>query len=190
MWKKKAKKQASTGNIVTVSNFSKLPKKKLFFSFLALFVLTVAVGLVALVVRDNDENKQDLAGSNEANCSTNEHNGLLDRSRNATTSSKDEKFDQLQKIVEEIQGLPNYKDDANCVYTVMYFYMSTSQIEEARGHHQILKKHFEEGKTLDEGFLTTPKEIDEQIAFLEVLEEQAASNSFNSGPPPEVPDFQ
>lgn len=118
-------------------------------------------------------------------CSTNTEDSLLRRTVNVLDPSHPERLPKLEDLVSEIKQTPNFERDPNCLYPIVFFHTTRTDIAEAREYHAQLEKLLDEGSELHALYNTDRKTIKKQVEFLKNYEEQANDSTLFSNPPEE-----
>ncbi|MDB5163975.1 MAG: hypothetical protein JWS12_593 [Candidatus Saccharibacteria bacterium] len=99
----------------------------------------------------------------------------------AASELNPEGVDQLRTNVDKIQKLPHYKQDPNCLYTLISYYIITGDANTGRTYLGDLRKVYKPKVGFNAVYGSnpyTPDELAQQLSFVDTQNNQVNKNSF------------
>lgn len=159
------------------------PSKSTLIIILVLLALITAGSLFIWSQRNNNNEPIESVGV----CSV-EGSEMFEKALSAYNPYDEADIATKAPLVEEITQTEGYENDANCLYPVTMYYVTTGDPENAKKYAEKLKQVYKEPEDISWQFVyhATNEEIADNIDFLEKQRDESINQSLYFEIPPEI----
>lgn len=151
-----------------------------------LVVTALLVGGYFIYKRPNNNNQLDDQVAISGACSEGEGIFILQRAIDALQPDDDQKMQELGEVVEGIVQLPDFADDANCLYPVVMHYIYQADPATARQYYEQLEKTGQtEEASGNFAYKASLDDLKAHIEHLEFVRQETIDNTIYLGAPVE-----